>query len=65
MSTLNSSLFYKAALLAAAKNPDITGFGNAADNGRWRSAYWQSVVAPFVSAASKMPLEKCWEEYNR
>ena len=57
--------FYKAALLAAAQDPGITGFGNAASSDRYKSAYWQAIVEPFRAEAAKMTVEEAFQIYNQ
>jgi len=57
--------FYKAALLAAAQDHDITGFGNAASSVHYKSAYWQEVIAPFKAEAARMTTEQAFQIYNQ
>ena len=56
--------FYKAALLAASKDHNITGFGNAASSAHYKSAYWQTTVEPFKAEAAKMTVEEAFQVYN-
>ena len=56
--------FFKAALLAAAKDHSITGFGNAANNADYKSAYWQATVEPFRAEAAMLTVEEAFQVYN-